>query len=194
LSWGWHTISPRWRRLWGGDTTVNTPSDYKDDLIEQVVVILTDRRNQFHDNSIKSDSPKSNSTAYGRIEDQLATTSTSMGRTILDIRMSKTSGPMKNAGVKIYSLTFGTDVDSTSRTLFWTYASTPAMYSTHPAMQNSPARSASSATCSPSLEYCVAQVNQGSRGTRTARTGRIRGPAAQERRLPRRHSSCRSCL
>ena len=49
LTWGWRTLSPQWRGLWGGETPNTHPLDYGTAFMEKVVVILTDGNNQFHD-------------------------------------------------------------------------------------------------------------------------------------------------
>src|SRR5690606_15342565 len=86
LSWGWRTISPRWRGLWD-DSPSELPLDYDTPLMDKVVVILTDGKNQFHDNSSKG--PKSDYTAYGRVE-ELGYTDLNKARYELDKRMART--------------------------------------------------------------------------------------------------------
>ena len=71
VTWGWRTISPRWRGAWGGETPNDMPLDYDTNYMEKVVVILTDGNNQFHDNDASTANnsvPASDFTAYGRIE------------------------------------------------------------------------------------------------------------------------------
>ena len=46
LAWGWRTLSPNWRGLWGD---ADLPLDYGTDFMEKVVVILTDGNNEFYD-------------------------------------------------------------------------------------------------------------------------------------------------
>lgn len=46
LVWGWRTISPEWKGKWGDP---NLPLPYEDDLMDKVVVILTDGVNQLWD-------------------------------------------------------------------------------------------------------------------------------------------------
>jgi Flp pilus assembly protein TadG len=128
LAWGWRTLSPRWRGLWGGDTPATFPLDYGTPLMEKAVVILTDGKNEFYDNSNKVGSPKSDYTAYGRIEEQLKQTSLNEGRKILDARTAETCSAMKAKGITIYAITFGTGVDATSQALFEGCADEPSMY------------------------------------------------------------------
>ena len=46
LAWGWRTLSPSWRGLWGD---ADLPLDYGTDFMEKVVVLMTDGNNQFYD-------------------------------------------------------------------------------------------------------------------------------------------------
>jgi hypothetical protein len=137
LTWGWRTLSPRWRGDWGGETPNTLPLDYHTNFMEKVVVILTDGNNQFHDNDTSTANnsvPASDFTAYGRIETLIGSTAgtaanrRAAGRTILDSRMAATCTAMKAEGIRIYSIIFGASPDATARTLFTNCATTPAMY------------------------------------------------------------------
>jgi Flp pilus assembly protein TadG len=127
LTWGWRTISPRWRGLWGD---ADLPLDYGTDFMDKVVVILTDGKNQFHDND--SSGPPSDFTAYGRVNAPgpvgLAASTVAAGRTILDTRMAGTCSAMKAEHIRIYTITFGGTPDATAQTLFRNCASSPSMY------------------------------------------------------------------
>lgn len=46
MVWGWRTLSPRWRGLWGGDP--NLPLDYHTPLMDKVAVLMTDGENTPH--------------------------------------------------------------------------------------------------------------------------------------------------
>ena len=127
LSWGWRTISPSWRGLWGGETTSDMPLDYGTPLMEKVVVILTDGNNQFYDHDTGSGTPKSDFTAYGRLE-AMGVSNLSDGRNILDSRMAGTCAAMKSNGIRIYTIIFGSSPDNQAKTLFRNCATTPAMY------------------------------------------------------------------
>jgi Flp pilus assembly protein TadG len=127
LSWGWRTISPRWRGLWGGDTPATHPLDYDEPFMEKVVVVLTDGNNQFYDHDTSNNPPRSDFTAYGRLE-ALGVTTLAQGRTLLDQRMAQTCTAMKAQGIRIYSIIFGGAPDAQARTLFQNCATTPAMY------------------------------------------------------------------
>lgn len=124
LSWGWRTISPEWRGLWQ-DTSPDLPLDYDTPLMDKVVVILTDGKNQFHDNS--GSGPKSDYTAYGRVE-ELGYTDLNKARDELDKRMARTCAAMKLKGITIYAITFGSSADSKAQTLFRNCATTADRY------------------------------------------------------------------
>ncbi len=127
LSWGWRVLSPRWRGLWGGATPADMPLDYGTPLMEKVVVILTDGNNQFHDQDTGGGTPKSDFTAYGRLDD-MGVADLAAGRAVLDGRMGTTCGLMKDEGIRIYSITFGASPDATAQNLFRACATSPSMY------------------------------------------------------------------
>lgn len=124
LAWGWRTISPRWRGLWG---EADLPLDYRTDFMEKVVVILTDGNNAFNNTGSPSDY-----TAYGRVNaaapEGLAAASIDAGVAILNTRMGAVCTAMKAEGIRIYSIIFGTDANAATRRLYEDCASSPAMY------------------------------------------------------------------
>ena len=137
LTWGWRTISPKWRAAWGGETSNTLPLDYKTPLMEKVVVLMTDGTNQFYDNDASTSNnsiPASDYTGYGRIEDLIGNSNgtpaarQSAGRTILDTRLKNTCAAMKAQGIRIYTILFVSNPDSAVQTLFSNCATTPAMY------------------------------------------------------------------
>lgn len=50
LQFGWATLSPRWRGLWGDPTPPNRPVDYGTPFTDKVIVLMTDGANNWHDN------------------------------------------------------------------------------------------------------------------------------------------------
>lgn len=133
MSWGWRTISPKWRGLWGGSTPGHLPLDYRSPNIQKVVVLLTDGDNRFHDNN-DLDTSASDFTGYGRIETLIGSSSGSAaqrqeaGKTILDTRMLETCTAMKAQNVTIHTIIFGTAPSATTKLLFERCATSPAMY------------------------------------------------------------------
>lgn len=139
LSWGWRTISPRWRGAWGGETPAAMPLDYNTPFMEKVVVILTDGDNQFHDNDNPSgkddyEVPASDFTGYGRIEDLIGSSSgkesarREKGKQILNARMLETCSAMKAEGIRIYTIIFSDKPKESTKELFETCATSPSMY------------------------------------------------------------------
>jgi Flp pilus assembly protein TadG len=126
-SWGWRTLSPRWRGLWGGSTPPGLPLDYNTPLMEKVVVMLTDGNNQFHDQDTGSGTPGSDYTAYGRLE-AMGVSTLAQGRSILDARHAATCAAMKAEGIIIYTIIFGGSPDAQAQNLFRNCATTPSMY------------------------------------------------------------------
>lgn len=128
LVWGWRTLSPRWRGLWGGSTPDTMPLNY-DDVSDKVVVILTDGQNQFYDNP-PAGPDKSDYTAYDRLGkfDGGKYATLSDARKELDKRMASICEAMKADGIIIYTITFGSTPDSAAETLFRNCATKPEYY------------------------------------------------------------------
>jgi len=127
LSWGWRVLSLSWRGLWGGATPPELPLDYDTPLMEKVVVILTDGTNQFYDHDGGSGTPKSDYTAYGRLDD-MGVSTLGEGRAILDSRMAATCTAMKAEGIRMYTIIFGSSPDGTAQDLFRACATSASMY------------------------------------------------------------------
>ena len=135
LAWGWRTLSPSWRGLWGN---ADLPLDYHTDFMEKVVVLLTDGNNEFYDLTDSDDPGKpSDFTAYGRVNAPgpvgLNKTTTGDGVAVLNARMLETCAAMKallggEPKIKIYTIIFGTKPSATTKALYEKCATTPAMY------------------------------------------------------------------
>ncbi|WP_343562724.1 TadE/TadG family type IV pilus assembly protein [Kiloniella sp. b19] len=98
LVWGWRTLSPKWRGLWGDDTPAAQPFDYDEPLMDKVVVMLTDGRNEW----VSTDY-----TAYGELGDErLGTSSQSAATTIVNQRMANICEAMKDEGIRIFTIIF----------------------------------------------------------------------------------------
>ncbi len=146
LSWGWRTISPAWRGLWGGHTPAIYPLAYDEPQMQKVVILLTDGQNQFYDwpgkytwNGVTPSNGNgpdgSDFTAYDRLDKFAAAEgqswSLSQARNELDDRMAATCAAMKQKGIIIYSITFGSP-DSKAKALFKACASSAANYFNSP--------------------------------------------------------------
>ena len=132
LVWGWRTISPDWRGLWGD---ADLPLDYGTDFMDKVVVILTDGNNEFYnlpDGSGGDPSTPSDFTAYGRVNAPgpvgLASSTTGAGVTILNNRMTAICTAMKAEKIKIYTIIFGGAPNATTQALYQACATSPSMY------------------------------------------------------------------
>lgn len=133
LAWGWRTLSPDWRGLWGGDTPNNLPLDYDEPLIDKVVVLLTDGNNEWYDwPTGQPNNPDADYTAYQRPSDGLlGTTSRSVGTTVVNNRMSQICNAMKAEGIIIYSITFRLN-NTTVQNLYRSCSTSPAHYFNSP--------------------------------------------------------------
>ena len=49
LLWGWRTLSPRWRGLWGDSTPGDMPLDYSLPHMDKVIILLTDGENAWNE-------------------------------------------------------------------------------------------------------------------------------------------------
>jgi Flp pilus assembly protein TadG len=133
LAWGWRTLSPDWRGLWGGDTPGELPLDYDEPLMDKVVVLLTDGVNEWYDwPDGQPNNPNADYTAYKRPSDGvLGTTNKSVGTTIVNNRMSQLCTSMKAQGILIYTITFQLS-NTTTQNLFRSCATSPAHYYNSP--------------------------------------------------------------
>lgn len=124
LVWGWRVVSPRWRGLWGGSPS-HLPVDHNSAFMDKVIVVLTDGKNEF----ISQDANLGGSdyTAYGRIAD-MGHTSIYDARDDLDDRFARICSNIKNDGILIYSITFGTTPDTNTRNAFQSCASKQSFY------------------------------------------------------------------
>jgi Flp pilus assembly protein TadG len=135
LSWAWRVLSPDWRTEWTEYLGTGLPSNYDEKLIDKVVVIMTDGRNQYYRWPGQRDYNGSydfisDFGGYRRLDAGLLNGASSMGaaRTEVDARMAATCTAMKANDIIIYALTFGGGVDTTAKNLFTACATTPAHY------------------------------------------------------------------
>lgn len=119
--WGWRMLSPRWRSLWGGEMNSNNlPLDYGTPLMNKVVVLMTDG-----DNTISNSSRG----AYWYLSDaKLGTTNQTTAETQLDTRLTQVCTRMKDNGITVYTVAFGTGIGTATRNLLQGCASRPEYY------------------------------------------------------------------
>lgn len=116
-AWGFRMLSPSWRGKWGGEMdTNNLPVDYTEPMMNKAAVIMTDGDNRYGSNAY---------TAYGyRSEGNLSGyTGGDSAEGELDSRLSATCSAMKAAGINVYTVTYGTDVSTSTKTLMRNCAS-----------------------------------------------------------------------
>jgi hypothetical protein len=122
-AWGWRLLSPEWRGEWGGDmNTNNLPLDYDEPLSQKVVIFMTDGNNDMPD---EVNDPNMY-TAYGTIlQGRLGYTNDGDAEDEMDDRFSEICTAMKEAerGITIYTISFGSGVSTSSKTLLKNCAS-----------------------------------------------------------------------
>ena len=127
--WGWRLLSPSWRNLWGGAmNTNNLPLDYDEPLSQKAMILMTDGTNTMSDSIY---------TAYGWLADNhLGTTSSTTAVTKLNNKTTTICNAMKAKGILIYTIVFGNDSSSTSKTLMKNCASQADYYFFSPSAAN----------------------------------------------------------
>ncbi|MFP4127046.1 MAG: pilus assembly protein TadG-related protein [Alphaproteobacteria bacterium] len=114
LAWGWRALSPRWRGLWSYDENDAIPAalplDHDEPYMSKVIVLMTDGDNQWY---------KRDYTAYRYPDDDL------LAGTGVDERMLQACELLKQDGIVIYAITFGTGVNSATADLYRDCASAP---------------------------------------------------------------------
>ena len=128
LSWGWRTISPKWKGLWAG-VDATQPYDYDEELMDKVVIILTDGDNNFYDHP-NVGTYGSDYTAYLRLQQQgigVGIDTQAEGTATINSQLSQTCTAMKAKGIIIYTITFQVG-SSGIRDIYKNCATTPAYY------------------------------------------------------------------
>lgn len=125
MVWGWRALSPRWRGKWGGATPGDLPLDYDDGFVDKVAIVLTDGQNQFFD--FEGGGPAgSDYTGYGRANDFAGSKSSALAE--INARFGRICQSMKDNGILIYSITFGSTPNTTTRALYEQCASNTSFY------------------------------------------------------------------
>ena len=145
LAWGWRFLSPNWRGLWNHELVsgqVKLPLNYRTDLMDKVIVLMTDGINEFYDAPVRNASGNdqdmdpfhSDYTAYKRLNDLRPDFNTTNQATAVGIVNTKTTTmctALKAQGVIIYTVTFqlgNSTAENNARTLFRNCASKPDYY------------------------------------------------------------------
>ena len=105
LVWGWRMISPRWRGFWGGTMGANSlPLDYKTKGMAKAIVLLTDGENTISNGSHGS---------YWFLGNgRTGSTSSSGAVDKLDDKTLSVCTSIKNAGIYLYTIGLGSDVNT----------------------------------------------------------------------------------
>jgi len=125
LVWGWRVLSEKWQGLWGGDTPAELPLANDTPFMDKVIVVLTDGKNEFI--SRTSALGGSDYTAYGTIA-QWGYSSIYTARDELDSRFANICENIKEDGIIIYGITFGSTPDTATKNAFEACATDPAFY------------------------------------------------------------------
>lgn len=138
MAWGWRVLSPE------PPFTQGLP--YDEPLWQKAIVMMTDGDNQIykvpsfkdfrdldHDHStsdtVNNTYFTSDYSSYDRVsEGNLGTTSVSTANTRLDTRLSTVCENIKETGILVFTITFGSGVDSGTRSIYQNCASDPAYY------------------------------------------------------------------
>lgn len=126
MAWAWRLLSPNWRYLWGGEMDINNlPLDYNAPLMHKVVVLMTDGDNFLSHNSYS---------AYGYPNSgQLGAnacsgSNCSNGVNTLNSRTLQLCSSMKANNIIIYTVAFGTSINTTSQNMLRNCATTTDHY------------------------------------------------------------------
>ncbi len=140
LAWGWRMLSPNYRGLWGGPTPANLPVDYNTPLVDKVVVLLSDGKNQVLEGGLPGCTgthgsyncapTESEYTGYGRLTGGgLNATSTSGAETQSNNRVASLCAEMKKEERKIIIYTIMLEEpDPTIGAVFQACATKPEYY------------------------------------------------------------------
>lgn len=126
LVWGWRTLSPRWQGLWGGATPADLPLRYDEPFMDKVIIVLTDGQNQFYDHN--GGGPEgSDYTAYDRLN-VFGFSTLNEARAEIDGRFAELCSTIKQTGIKIFAITFGSTPNAATQSLYRTCASNTGFY------------------------------------------------------------------
>ena len=125
LAWGWRVLSPRWRGLWNGSAST-LPLDYASPNTDKVLVLLTDGDNQMLVQTYNG-SKVSPYTAY-QSHTGLGVTSKSAAKTELDKRTTAVCTAIKKAGIRLYTVSFGSVPSTGGQALLKSCATRPEYY------------------------------------------------------------------
>ncbi|WP_022729647.1 TadE/TadG family type IV pilus assembly protein [Fodinicurvata sediminis] len=143
MAWGWRTLSPEWRSYWDVTSPGSlVPHGYDENGTLKTIILLSDGVNHWYDWSlgapgvpltVSPDRFDADYTAYGRLSDErlisgLNDVAKALAEDELDERMLRVCGAAIQKGIRIYGVTFGSDVTSEARQLLEACASSSDYY------------------------------------------------------------------
>jgi Flp pilus assembly protein TadG len=128
--WGWRLLSPNWQNQWGGTMDANgLPLAYEEELMDKYMVFMTDGRNQMPACNNSNPDATYIMTAYGTLcQGNLGTTNQSTADAALDTKTAAICAAMKEAGITIYTIVFGSGSSTGAKTLMKNCASAETYY------------------------------------------------------------------
>ncbi len=143
LVWGWRVVSPLWRGLWGDPTPAAHPLSHDPRTTKKINVLLTDGNNTVTENITLDASGALRTDGSGNFlripdmnayEDYTLLGATNLTTALAEVnnRLAQTCESMKRQGIEIFSITFGTTVDPTTRQLYEDHATSARHYSHSP--------------------------------------------------------------
>ena len=128
MAWGLRVLSPE------APFTEGLP--WGTEKWDKAVILMTDGDNQFYKltgnagNNTPNSSVNSDYTGYGRLDElgRMGTTNINTAKTTINSRMASVCQAMKDKGITVYTITFTSNLNSTTRDLYRNCASSPAKY------------------------------------------------------------------
>lgn len=128
MMWGWRVLSPT--------PPFDQGASYDDNAWQKVILMMTDGQNQVYDKP--NTSPHSSDyTAYGRLDEGvLGTTNKGTALNVVNSRFADICEAIKREGIIIYTVTFGSGVNSTTKSLYRACATDSTKYLDAPSNQD----------------------------------------------------------
>lgn len=110
---------------------------------DKAVILMTDGDNQFYKLPSAASPNQANSavnsdyTGYGRLDElgRIGTTNITTAKTTINTRMASVCQAMKAKGIVVYTITFTSSINSTTRDLYRTCATSPSKYFDSPTQE-----------------------------------------------------------
>jgi Flp pilus assembly protein TadG len=117
--WGWRLLSPKWRNEWGGTMDANgLPLDYDEDLMDKAMVFMTDGTNEMPSCNTSTADDTYIMTAYGTLcQGRLGTTNQTTANNTLNSKTAEICAAMKEHGIIIYTIVFGSGSSTVAKNL-----------------------------------------------------------------------------